>query len=546
MAYYFKKNNIIALIFLLSSGISFTISVRKKKNYASFFSLPHIEHIESLDRSWWFVTSDDTVRMYNEQKREWEDTKEKNAFIVADQHGLMINKKRVAGAHLIIRSPKSLVVNGFPYTGIISFAVTSDHNAHMVAQYPMVINKAKVVGSALRDDYMCYIEQQNSAREKLHKTEQLGQLQEARKNEHGDLPEKKELIIRVLLHQADEHQVDWHFDADAGFLLNVDDDLKKSKKLKSVKLHIAMRNGRFIINKRALQANTLTITPLKGFASCKGIVYQGSFIIKKDAGKFLLMNALDLEDYVFSVLKTESWPGWPLEMNKVCAIASRTYAIAIAMRSQKAKKPYHIKNTNEHQTYSGMHGCAVIKKAVEETQGIFIGHQNEPIVAMYDICCGGVIPAYIEDFNFAGAPYLARQYPCKHCKRCRVYSWGTRCRLDEFSRRVSQRYKNIKQIKKVKMVKKDKAGLVQLVELQSATGTILLSGRELYSLMKEVKSFYFRVHQKGSTIVFDQARGYGHHIGLCQWGAREMVRDGWDHKKILQFYYPNTTFMKLS
>ena len=39
--------------------------------------------------------------------------------------------------------------------------------------------------------------------------------------------------------------------------------------------------------------------------------------------------------------------------------------------------------------------------------------------------------------------------------------------------------------------------------------------------------------------------GYGHHIGLCQWGARELVSQGWDYKKILHFYYPDTTFMKL-
>ncbi len=39
--------------------------------------------------------------------------------------------------------------------------------------------------------------------------------------------------------------------------------------------------------------------------------------------------------------------------------------------------------------------------------------------------------------------------------------------------------------------------------------------------------------------------GYGHHMGLCQWGARELVNQGWNYKKILHFYYPGTTFMKL-
>jgi len=51
--------------------------------------------------------------------------------------------------------------------------------------------------------------------------------------------------------------------------------------------------------------------------------------------------------------------------------------------------------------------------------------------------------------------------------------------------------------------------------------------------------------QKNGTEFIATGRGYGHHMGLCQWGAREMVRGGWQHKEILEFYYPGTTFMCL-
>ena len=69
--------------------------------------------------------------------------------------------------------------------------------------------------------------------------------------------------------------------------------------------------------------------------------------------------------------------------------------------------------------------------------------------------------------------------------------------------------------------------------------------KQLYSALRNVKSFYFSMNKKIDKIVF-RGKGYGHHIGLCQWGAREMVRQGWDYKSILQFYYPGTTYMQLS
>ena len=96
----------------------------------------------------------------------------------------------------------------------------------------------------------------------------------------------------------------------------------------------------------------------------------------------------------------------------------------------------------------------------------------------------------------------------------------------------------------IHVTKKDKAGLVMDVMIKNAKHTIIIPGKKLYSLMQEVKSFYFDVHKKSGKIMFT-GRGFGHHIGLCQWGARYMVRDGWDYKSILRFYYPGAYFMHL-
>jgi stage II sporulation protein D (peptidoglycan lytic transglycosylase) len=289
----------------------------------------------------------------------------------------------------------------------------------------------------------------------------------------------------------------------------------------------------------------MLIKSMHGTVAFAGNTYKGLMWVYKDGERVMLINCLEIEDYVFCVLRTESWPGWPLEINKVMAVASRTYVVSMVLNAKKSQRPYHVKNTNEHQTYAGVHGCPIIKKAVDHTKGVFLAHENKPIVAMFDSCCGGIVPAYIEGVNFDDAPYLAREYACTYCKRCRVYSWEAQYTYHEIEQLLCERVKQFKQLRHIKITKKDKAGVVQEAIIKGKKSTLKFTGKKLYSLLKKVRSFSFSVHKQSDKLIF-KGRGLGHHLGLCQWGAREMVRDGWDYKRILLFYYPNTAFMRLS
>ena len=288
----------------------------------------------------------------------------------------------------------------------------------------------------------------------------------------------------------------------------------------------------------------IKIEPLCGYAECNGVVYDGYFSLMADKPSFLCINHVDLEDYIAAVLRTESWPGWPLEVNKAFAIMCRSYVTSKIFEVKGKKRLFHIKNTNAHQTYKGKHNVAVLKKAVEQTKGIVLGFNQKPILAMFDSCCGGVIPAHIDEFDFNKAPYLARTYACSYCKHCSLYTWEIAYEIPNFEKMMRQHHKDIHLIHDVRVVKKDKAGLVQHVQLKSRRGCELVSGKQMYSLLNEVKSFHFEMHKKAGKIVVS-GRGFGHHLGLCQWGARQMVREGCDYKQILRYYYPETYFMKL-
>ena len=228
--------------------------------------------------------------------------------------------------------------------------------------------------------------------------------------------------------------------------------------------------GIYLDGKRLFKENII-FQPYGKSCSYDHEKYWGYFLVTKYDNKYFLINVVPLEEYVLSVLKTESVPGWPLEVNKVIAIITRTYCLHHIMLSYQKKLPYHIRNSNHHQTYQGVHTCEVSKQAVEDTKGLFVAYKGLPILAMFDSCCGGVIPGNIEgSIDFKKAPYLGRDYACTYCKYAKVFNWGVTYSIDEFITMIQELAPFIiHDIKDITVIERDKAGLIKKI-LITTTG----------------------------------------------------------------------------
>ena len=333
--------------------------------------------------------------------------------------------------------------------------------------------------------------------------------------------------------------------ASSSLYVDVTSDKKKAKRVKGRAIAIKVDKKGLLIEGKKYTGDSFSVRAQDNHITVNGTVYYGALYVCQYNHSWHLVNYVPLEEYVVSVLKSESWPGWPLEVNKAFAITSRTYVIAMVCNGRKSKLPYHIKNSNIHQTYKGVHTEKLLRDAVLQTRGQFLAYNNKPITAMFDSCCGGVIPAYIDGVDFKKAPYLARTYPCTFCKNCKIFNWQVEYDMGTLSQLLAPVAKPLGIIKDLKISKKDKAGLVKEIIAKGLRSPMLLTIKHLYSSLKGIKSFCFSTQRKMDKLIF-RGKGYGHHIGLCQWGAREMVRQGWDYKSILQFYYPCTTYMRLS
>ena len=307
---------------------------------------------------------------------------------------------------------------------------------------------------------------------------------------------------------------------------------------------VRLAHSKLQINHKHEDSQILRVTPVNGHVEFNGNKYGGMFYVYRTKNTLDIINVLPLEDYVYCVLKTEGWPGWPKEVYKVFAIACRSYVLYQLRQAKRLKRHYHICATNSHQTYSGVHTCPIIRQAVEETRGVFLGYRNEPILAMFDACCGGIIPAKIlKGVNFSQAPYLARKYPCTYCKGFKIFSWSKDITTTKLIHLLQDQIPSLAHIDDIYTIT-DPAGVVQKIVVVDDYDEYTIDGKKMYSLLPSIKSFAYTCKKRRGTITF-KGVGFGHHFGLCQWGAREMVHQGFDYKEILKFYYPGTMFMKL-
>ena len=354
--------------------------------------------------------------------------------------------------------------------------------------------------------------------------------------------------VRVLLNEKNSNDLSWSIKSNAGFILSDYENPEFQEIIESSLLIIKAKKNMLHVNNRRLARNCIKIVPREGKLEFEDNSYSGSLVLIKINDVVYLVNHVELEEYVFSVTRWESWPGWPLEVNKAFAIACRSYVTAkiFAARSNEKNVPlFDIKCTNIHQTYRGSHEFDVIRQAIEETRGIVMTYDKKPILAMYDCCCGGIIPSKIKGMNFEQAPYLARDYACIYCKECKLFNWKITYDIHTFEKLLEKELGKKIVIKEIKVSKKDEAGLTQETEIKTPQAWLTITGKKIYSLCKEVKSFCFSIIKNKNTIQVS-GRGYGHHLGICQWGARTMVKQkACTYKDVLYYYYPRISFMKI-
>lgn len=270
---------------------------------------------------------------------------------------------------------------------------------------------------------------------------------------------------------------------------------------------------------------------IKGELLLRGINYRGKIEVWKGDNGIYVINELPIEEYVKSVVYSETTDDWPLEALKVQAVVARTYAVRQIIKNKN--RLYHLSSSTLHQLYRGNQKDRLIEQAVNETKGLIVTYKGEPIEALYHSTCGGRTE-YAEEVFSKKEPYLR---PVKNdCSISPYWRWRK-----HISKKEIERALRIENLKDIKIISHTKSGRVKELNIITDSRTLQINAKDLRRSLgwKHLPSTWFSLTKEGNTFVFD-GRGYGHGVGLCQWGALEMAIKGRTYKYILSYYYPGT------
>ena len=281
--------------------------------------------------------------------------------------------------------------------------------------------------------------------------------------------------------------------------------------------------------------------PVGGFLSVNGQAYRGAIEVRRTpAGRLTAINDLDLEQYLYGVIKGEIDPRWPPEAVKAQAVAARTLALEnLAASSGKyAGEGYTLRATTDSQMYLGLRaedpGAAA---AVDATRGMVVTFRGQPIFAAYHSNSGG----HTEDSeNVWGTPHpYLRGVPDPYALNGPDEQWATRLPLAAVEaglRRGGLSVTAIAAIEPGRMTPWGRAVTVRVVDEGGRTQEIGANQFRLLLGPTIVRSTMFVITREGGDISF-KGRGSGHGVGLDQWGARAMALRGFTLEQILGYYY---------
>ena len=303
---------------------------------------------------------------------------------------------------------------------------------------------------------------------------------------------------------------------------------------------------------RGKQVNRFVTVPLKIIAlkeddllRINGEKYRGQVVIRRDKkGRLNIINEVNIDDYLYGVLPHEISPAWPLEAMKAQAVASRTLALYRKRRSRA--KDYDLDATIFAQIYRGMEGeDRRTNQAVEETRGKVLTYQGKIVNSIFHATCGGHTEEAKNVWAGSEEPYL-KSISCTFCKDSPYYQWEKRIKKGDLRNVLEEKGLDLSRIKEIEITEKSPTGRAVRIAVRhrKATQPLMANNFRLFLGPDLLRSTLFTVSKEKNEFIF-KGRGWGHGVGMCQWGAKGMAEKGKDYKEILKHYYTGVEIEKV-
>ena len=330
----------------------------------------------------------------------------------------------------------------------------------------------------------------------------------------------------------------------------------------------------------------ITISTETGFLKVNGKPYRGQIELLPNGANITVVNFLGLEEYLYGVVPLEMSTGWPIEALKTQAVCARTYAAKNA--GKYMSQGFDVYNTTMSQVYGGVSvekdDCT---KAVDETRGVVVTYDGKLIDAVY--FSTSIFHTFnVKDVWGSSFEYLSG-VDDSYQKEAKPegYQWTASFTKDEVNALLNKKGIDIGDIKDITVDSVSKEGAVTSVTFKGENDTYTVKNSntrsifglksQSYTIEKEgaqnkavvlsasgktevenikvrgnsetlgsmtkiitnngIKDFTFLGNVTGFKI---NGSGYGHGLGMSQYGAKGMANSGFTFEEIIKHYYTGT------
>lgn len=270
-------------------------------------------------------------------------------------------------------------------------------------------------------------------------------------------------------------------------------------------------------------------------------IFRGQLKVLKGQSGLIVVNTVELEEYLYGVLRNEISTWWPMEALKAQAIAARTYAIYQTIEARG--KEYDVTADVSSQVYGGIFSEKWrTNRAIDLTKGEVLAYEGKIFPAYFHATCGGgtLDASYLWKIDL---PPL-KGVKCDWCKKSPHYSWERWVTLKEAQSKLEKAGYMVGQILGIETVEKDPSGRILKMRIKGSYSTADILAKDFRRIIGTdiIRSTNFKITIISDYLAFD-GLGWGHGVGLCQWGAYYMSRAGKKADEILAFYYPGSAIV---
>ncbi|MEM8830014.1 MAG: SpoIID/LytB domain-containing protein [Cyanobacteria bacterium P01_G01_bin.19] len=315
-------------------------------------------------------------------------------------------------------------------------------------------------------------------------------------------------------------------------------------------------------------------------------VFGGSLELQPNShGEFSLVNHVPLETYLRGVVPYEIGANAPAEAVAAQTIIARTYALRNLRRF--GVDDYQLCATVHCQVYKGLNDAnPTSDRAIAKTAGLVLTYENELIDALYSSTTGGITAGFEDTWNGAQRPYLQpvidapkpfwdlTKYPLNIEKNFRhfislnqgfnetgrkgVFRWRKTRSIENLNQDLKKYLKKTRHpladfntIESMGIHKRSRSGRILTLAIETDLGKLQLHKNEIRSALEPPRSTFFYLQPlqdnnkqlKGYAFV---GGGFGHGVGMSQYGSYNLANIGWSAEQILAFYYPQTELKPLN